>query len=203
MQRTLSNRTVAALVVGFSVIGTVILHSNPFGTGQIPWIGAVIVSLAGNSVLAYALTGWAAPYVASTGGRRGAEQADPRAVETAEDWIAATLMSVGVVALLAVSFTSRDLIITPTDHTQKNAELVKHTVELHAPRDYQSLLTAADTWKVNPQTLRTCVPSAKDHKQFWCVVVRGEGIKLRVISYGPGISNAAQFLKTHPNYKPE
>jgi hypothetical protein len=154
-------------------------------------------------VLAYTLTSWAAPYMVSTGGRQGADTADPHAVTVAEDVIAATLMSVGVIALLAVSFASSDLIITPTERTQKNAELVKRTVEAQAPQEFQPLLTAADTWKMSERTLRTCVPSSLDEEKQWCVLVHSDpdGDNLKVVRVGPGISNAAQFLEWHPEYK--
>jgi hypothetical protein len=159
--------------------------------------------LAANAVLAYVLTSWAAPYLASTGGKQGALNASRRSVAVAERWVAATLLSVGVLAMLAVSFTSRDLIITPTEKLQRNAELVQKTVQSQAPQEFQRLLTAADTWKMSARTYRTCVPSSADEKKSWCVLIEGTDNSLRVVRYGPGPSNAEQFLKWHPDYKPK
>lgn len=204
MRRTLSNRTVAVLVAVFTVIGTLILHANPFGTGQIPWIGAFIVSLAGNFVLAYLFTSWAAPYVVSTGGAEGAAAADPKKVVVAEDWIAGTLMSVGVVALLALGLASSDVIVTPTTKLESVAKTVRQTVESQAPKKYQAILGASDTWKMSDTLYRSCVPDpGGDNKLGWCVLIRTKGNKTTVIKYGAGPSNAAQFLKFHPDYVPE
>jgi hypothetical protein len=203
MRQAFSNRTLAVLVAVFSVVGAVILHSNPFGSGDIPWIGSILVSLAGNMFLGYALASWAAPYVISTGGKQGANNADPRAVTIAEDWIAGTLLSVGAIALLAMSFASKDVIVTPTDRLQNVAKIVRTTVESQAPRQYQSVLGASDTWKLSPTLYRTCVPDPGGNQHLgWCVLTRANGDKLTVLKYGPGPSNAAQFLKWHPGYKP-
>jgi hypothetical protein len=201
MKRTLANRPVAAMVVVFSVVGALILRSNPFGEGTIPWAGAIVVSLAGNVVLAYVLTGWAAPYLASSGGSQGARQASPSAVIVTERWFAATAMLFGVLALLAVDLASRDLIISPTQRSERNAMLVRDTVRKHAPREFQLLLTAADTWKLSENTYRSCVPSSRDESKYWCVLVQGGATKLRVTHYGPGISNAEQLLRWHPQYR--
>ncbi|MGH2907009.1 MAG: hypothetical protein ACRDKI_09630 [Solirubrobacterales bacterium] len=204
MRRTFSNRTVAVLVAVFTVVCAVILHSNPFGSGDIPWIGATIVSLAGNCFLAYVLTSWAAPYVVSTGGKAGAEHADPQAVGVAEDWIAGTLMSIGAVALLAISLASSDVIVTPTSRLEGVAKTVRNTVESQAPQKYQAVLGAADTWKMSSTLYRTCVPDpGGDKHKGWCVLIRAHDNDMIVLKYGPGPSNAAQFLKWHPDYKPE
>ncbi|MBK5230327.1 MAG: hypothetical protein JJE27_04045 [Thermoleophilia bacterium] len=201
MKRTLANRPVAAITVVFSVAGALILRSNPFGDGTIPWTGAIVVSLAGNVVLAYGVTGWAAPYLATSGGAQGARQAVPRAVVVTERWLAAMVMTVGILVLLAMDLTSRDLIISPTQRSERNAQLVRETVSKHAPREFQLLLTAADTWKLSDRAYRSCVPSSRDESKFWCVLVQGNSTKLSVTRYGPGISNAEQFLRWHPRYR--
>jgi hypothetical protein len=203
MKRTLSNRPVAVLVAVFTVIVTPILHSNPFGGGTIDWPFAFIVALAGNLFLAYVLSSWAAPYLASTGGKAGAETADPDSVKVAERWTAGTLMVFGAIAMLSVGLASSDVIVTPTERTQKNAQLVKRVVELKAPQKYQELVGSADTWKMSEKTLRTCVPEPSgDLHHGWCVLIKANGDDLKVVSSGPGLSNAAQFLKWHPGYKP-
>ncbi|MFY9265845.1 MAG: hypothetical protein WAO61_10540 [Solirubrobacterales bacterium] len=201
MRRTLSNRPVAALVAVFSVLAAMMLHANPFGEGTIPWLGAILISLAGNVVLAYVLAGWAAPYLASTGGRAGAQRAAPRAIAAAERWTAGVLLAVGLLAIYAVDFANRDLIISPTQRLERNAVLVRETVKAKAPREFQLLLTAADTWKLSENTFRSCVPSSKDESRHWCVLVRGDSTGLSVARYGPGLSNAAQFLAWHPEYR--
>jgi hypothetical protein len=51
---------------------------------------------------------------------------------------------------------------------------------------------------------RTCVPDpGGNNKLGWCVLIRTKGNKTAVIKYGAGPSNAAQFLKFHPDYVPE
>lgn len=201
MKRTLANRSVAAITVAFSAVGALVLRGNPFGEGTIPWPGAVLVSLAGNLVLAYVLTPWAAPYLASSGGPQGARAAAPRAVAIAERLLAAGLMLMGLITLLAVDFASRDLIVSPTQRTERNAKLVRDTVRKHAPDEFQLLLTAADTWKLSENAYRSCVPSSRDKRKHWCVLVQGDESSLRVTRYGPGISNAEQFLRWHPDYR--
>lgn len=201
MKRTLANRPVAAMVVVFSVIDALILRSNPFGDGTIPWVGALAVALTGNGVLAYVVASWSAPYIASSGGSAGAATADPRSVGVAEIWMSFALMVVGVVTLLAVDFASRDLIVSPTQRSERNAELVRDTVREHAPDEFQLLLTAADTWKMSENTYRSCIPSSKDETKYWCVLVQGDSKSLKVTRYGPGTGNAEQFLIWHPEYR--
>ncbi|MBI5310661.1 MAG: hypothetical protein HZB14_06500 [Actinobacteria bacterium] len=201
MKRTLANRPIAAMVVVFSVVDALILRGNPFGNGTIPWIGAIAVAIAGNAVLAYVVAGWSAPYLVSSGGSAGAAAADPRSVSFAEIWMSFALMTVGVIALLAVDFASRDLIVSPTQRSERNAELVRDTVREHAPQEFQLLLTAADTWKMSENTYRSCIPSSKDQSKYWCVLVRGDEKSLKVTRYGPGTGNAEQFLIWHPEYR--
>src|SRR6476659_4562833 len=143
MKRTFSNRPVAAIVAVFTLISAWLLHSNPFGDGTIGWPLALLVALLGNLFLAYVLTAWTAPYLASTGGRAGAENADPHDVAVAERWTAGTLALFGSLAPLAVSLAATDIVITPTKRLEQNAELVKRTVELQAPAIYQRQLNGA------------------------------------------------------------
>lgn len=201
MRRTLSNRPVAMIAGIFSVPAALLLRANPFGTGTIPWSGAILVAVAGNLVLAYVVTSWTAPYLASSGGREGALKADPRAVAIAERGMATALMVVALAALFAVDFASRDLIITSTDRAERNAELVRDTVHAKAPREFQPLLTAADTWKLSEHAYRTCIPSAEDETKWWCVLVQDDTRNLKVTRFGPGESNAEQFLKWHPEQR--
>lgn len=196
----LGNRAVAVIVLVFSVVAGKLLHENPFGEGTISWPLAFVVALAGNMLLAYVVTPWAAPYLASAGGAEGAAHADPQAVRTAERWTAALLMVFGVLALVSVAFTNSDVVIAPTDRLERNAELVKRTVEAEAPAKYVPMLGAADTWKMSERTLRTCVPlpGAKEKGPSYCVVVRSEGENVTLVKSGLGKSNAAQALEWHP-----
>jgi hypothetical protein len=205
MRRIFSNRTVMATTAVFAVAGTFIVRENPFGTGTIPWIGAIAVSLVGNAVLAFLVVPWAAPYMASTGGKTGAKNADPRSVANAEKVLTAVILSIALVGMLAVDATSRGLIITPTDRLEKIAKVVKTTVEGEAPEKYRRQLSSADTWKMSERTYRTCVPDVHDDtlSRAWCVLIRIEGGRYTVLRAGEGISNARQFLKWHPDYKPE
>lgn len=201
MRSTLGNRPLLALVAVFSVIDAQIMRGNPFGEGGIPWIGAIAVAVAGNALLAYVLSGWAAPYLVSSGGSEGAAAADPRSVRFAEIWMSFVLMAIGSLTLFAVDFANRDLIISPTQRSERNAVLVRETVEAHAPAEFQPLLTAADTWKMSERTYRSCVPSSKDDTKYWCVLVQGDDTSLKVAKYGPGVGNAEQFLIWHPEYR--
>jgi hypothetical protein len=198
MKRTFSNRPVAAIVAVFTVIAAWIVHGNPFGSGEIAWSVALILALAGNLFLAYVVTAWAAPYLASTGGRAGAADADPEAVAVAERWTAGTVLLFGCLALTAVSLASVDVTITPTKRLQENATLVRQTVESQAPLAYQRQLGGADTWKMSDRTYRSCVPTPNSIKTGWCVVTQVRDGHLKVIKYGFGKSNAAQALEWHP-----
>lgn len=197
MRRTLANRPVALIVGIFTLVSAALLHANPFGDGSISWPVSIAIALVGNCLLAYVITSWAAPYLASTGGRAGAADADPEAVAVAERWTAGTLLLFGVFALLAVAFASRELVITPTERLERNATLVKRTVEAKAPARYRPMLGAADTWKISERTLRTCVPPPDTKDSSWCVVVRSEGDSLAVTKAGPGLSNIEQARKWH------
>ena len=83
MRSTLSNRPVAVLVAVITIPAAILLHTDPFGFGSVSWAIAIPVALLGNCFLAYVLTAWAAPYLASTGGREGARAADPDDVRVA------------------------------------------------------------------------------------------------------------------------
>lgn len=201
MRRTLRNRPISVIVVLFTLSSAWLLHHNPFGDGTIGWPVALLVALVGNLFFAYVIAGWAAPFLASTGGPRGASEADPGAVAVAERWTAGTILLFGTLALVAVSLAAKPLVITPTQRLERNAQLVRETVERHAPEAYRRQLNGADTWKMSERTFRTCVPTKNSVETGWCVLVRAEGDDLRVISYGPGKSNAAQALEWHPEWK--
>jgi hypothetical protein len=201
MKRTFSNRPVAAIVAVFTLISAWLLHGNPFGAGEIAWPVALLVALLGNLLLAYVVTGWAAPYLASTGGRAGAENADPQAVAVAERWTAGTLLLFGSLALLAVTLAATDIVITPTKRLEENAALVKKTVESAAPAEYQRQLGGADTWKMSPRTYRSCVPKPESITVGFCVVTQVQDGHLKVVKYGVAKSNAAQALEWHPELK--
>jgi hypothetical protein len=201
MKRTYSNRPVAAIVAVFTLISAWLLHGNPFGDGRIGWPLALLVALVGNLFLAYVLTAWAAPYLASTGGSAGAAEADPHDVAVAERWTAGTLLFFGSLALLSVGLASTDVVITPTKRLEQNAELVRRTVELQAPPIYKRQLGGADTWKMSDRTYRSCVPTPEKIDTGWCVVTQVRNGKLIVVKYGFGKSNAAQALKWHPELK--
>lgn len=194
----LGNRAVAVIVVAFSVIAAKLLHENPFGDGTISWPLAFVVALAGNMFLAYVVTPWAAPYLASAGGSEGAANADPQAVRTAERWTSGMLMVFGLLALVSVAFTNSDVVIAPTDRLERNAELVKRTVEADAPAKYVPMLGAADTWKMSERTLRTCVPPPGAKGESYCVVVRSDGESVALVKSGLAMSNATQALEWHP-----
>ncbi len=202
MKRTLSNRPVAVIVVVFTLISAWLLHGNPFGDGEVPWVVALVVALAVNLFFAYVIAAWAAPYLASTGGRAGAEAADPHSVAIAERWTAGALLLFGALGLLAVTLATTELVITPTERLEQNAELVKRTVESQAPKEYQGQLGGADTWKMSEKTYRTCVPTPGSIETGWCVLVQVQpNDKLKVVRYGMGKSNAAQALEWHPQLK--
>lgn len=198
MTRTLKNLVVGALVIGFTALSAYLLHGNPFGDSDISWPVSIGVAFVVNCFLAYVLAAWAAPYLASTGGRAGAQGADPHAVAVAERWTSGTLMAFGALSLISIGLATSDVVITPTQRLEKNAELVRETVNAHAPKRYRLLLGSADTWKLSERTLRTCVPNPTDKTTGWCVLVQSENERLKVVSYGEGLSNAAQALEWHP-----
>lgn len=201
MRRSFANVPVAVLVSVFSVAGTLVLRADPFGDATIPWAGAAAVSLAGNAVLGYLVAGWAAPYLASSGGAAGARQATDHDSAAAQWRIAAVLMTLGLAAMGAVDFMARDPIISPTRRSERNAELVRDTVRSRAPADFRRQLGAADTWRMSDRSYRTCLPSAEDPSRHWCVLVQGDSMNLKVTRYGPGPANDVQFLRWHPEYR--
>lgn len=203
MKRTLSNRPVAVIVAVFTPISAWLLHGNPFGDGTIGWPISLVVALVGNLFLAYVLTAWAAPYLASTGGAQGAREADPHSVAITERWCAGALMFFGAAGLLAVTLASHELVITPTKRLEQNAELVKRTVDSQAPIVYKRQLSGADTWKMSDKTYRTCVPTPESVETGWCVVTQVQNGELVVVKYGPGKSNASQALEWHPELATE
>lgn len=203
MRRIVSNRAVVTLATAFTAAGAFVARGNPFGDGTIPWIGAVLISVLANGFLAFVIAPWAAPYLASTGGKQGAATANPQSVRNVERGVTAVLLSVALIATIAVELSSRGLVVTPTERLEKIAEIVKTNVEVQAPAKYRRQLGAADTWKMSDRAYRTCVPSTDDEITAWCVFVRVEKPEakdegLRLVKAGEGLNNARQFLKWHP-----
>lgn len=202
MKGSFSNRPLAALVVIFTLITTWLLHQNPFGGGQISFVIALPIALLGNLLLAYVLAPWASPFLASTGGRRGADAADPNTVALVERWTAGVLMFFAAASLVAVSLAAKDIVITPTKRLEQNAELVQRNVDAYAPKEYHRQLGGADTWKMSEKTYRTCVPKPESLTVGWCVVTQvQEDGQLKITKYGVMKSNAAQALEWHPELK--
>lgn len=172
-----------------------LLHSNPFGTGTIDWFAAIAIAALGNALL-MALALRIGPYLVSPAHKHDAPDAQPRRERAATLASAATLMTASLICLAGVSAVSSDPIIVPTERLEHNAKLARATIETKAPREFQSTIPGADTWRVSKDVFRTCVLARNSDDRAWCVTIEATDTSTKVLRYGPGKTNARVFLES-------
>lgn len=86
------------------------------------------------------------------------------------DRAATGLLLAGTLGLLAAGLASRPLIVSETEATELNAQLVRGYALAHAEPEYKRNLDAANTIRVAEGYFRTCIP-ADDRRRVWCVFV--------------------------------
>jgi hypothetical protein len=150
--------TFAAAVVGEALL----LHLAPISGDATGLAGAAL--LAGFlNLLIVAVLG----PVAGTALRR--RRADlPRAV--ARDYAATTLMLVLAAVLVVEAVAHHPSVLAGKRAFRAQSDAVRRYVRLHATADYRQRIDRADTWRLEPDLYRTCVPGADPERRL-CLIV--------------------------------
>jgi hypothetical protein len=151
-----------------TLIDGVLLHLlPPIGTG-IPVIGGILMATFGNLVL----IGAAAPFLARRiGASRPGPPASPQAAhEVMTDRIGTALLLAGVVGVVAAGLGNREVVVSETDATTKNANAVKANVLNSGSAELRRNLETANTIKLGDGYFRTCI-ARDDRRRAYCLFV--------------------------------
>ena len=151
-----------------TLLDGVLLHLlPPIGTG-IPVIGGILVATFGNLVLIAA----AAPFLARRiGARRPGPAASPQAAhEVMADRVGTALLVAGVVGVVAGGLGNREVVVSETNATTRNAEAVKANVLHSGSAELRRNLETANTIKLGEGYFRTCI-ARDDRRRYFCVFV--------------------------------
>jgi hypothetical protein len=151
-----------------TLLDGVLLHLlPPIGTG-IPVIGGILLATFGNLVL----VGAAAPFLARRlGARRPGPPATPQAAhEVLSDRLGTALLVAGALGIVAAGLGNREVVVSETDATTKNANAVRAYV-LHSPNaELRRNLETANTIKLGDGYFRTCI-ARDDRRRADCFFV--------------------------------
>jgi hypothetical protein len=154
--------------VATTLLDAVLLHLlPPIGTG-IPLIGGILMAVFGNLVL----VGAAAPFLARRiGARRPGPPASPQAAhEVMADRVGTALLVAGVVGVVAAGLGNREVVVSETDATTKNAEAVRSYALHSRSAELRRNLETANTIKLGDGYFRTCI-ARDDRRSAYCLFV--------------------------------
>ena len=142
-----------------------IMHALPpvrTGVGVVP--GVILASFA-NLILVGAMAPWLARRL-----RRRRSGSAPLPYEVLVDRTATALLAAGAVGLVAAGLAARPTIVSETEATEKNAEIVReHVLAEHNPEVIRNLDTA-NTIRLREGYFRTCI-AADDRTRAFCYFV--------------------------------
>jgi hypothetical protein len=150
--------TFAGALVGEALL----LHLAPIAGGATNLAAAVLLAGAAN-LLVLAV---GAPLLGLLIRRRRADL--PRPV--ARDYAATALMLVVAGALAALAVVHHPAVVAGRRAFQAQSDAVRRYVHFHGSADYQRRIDAADTWRVDSNLFRTCVPGADPERRL-CLFV--------------------------------
>ncbi len=150
--------TFVAAMVGEPVL----LHLDPIAGGGTNLAEAVLLAGAFNLVI-LAVVG---PLAGLAVRRRRADL--PRGV--ARDYAATGLMVVLAGAIVGLGIAHRPAIRAAAAAFQAQSNAVRRYVSLEAPAAYRLRINAADTWRLDTDLYRTCVPGADPARRL-CLIV--------------------------------
>ena len=138
--------TFAAAVVAEALLR----HLAPVAGGGTDVVAAGLLALAGN----LAIVALVAPLAGLAVRRRRADLPPP----VARDYAATALILLFAAAVTAGSVLHHPAVVAESRAFQAQSDAVRLYVRLHAPADYQRRIDGADTWRVEANLFRTCVP---------------------------------------------
>jgi hypothetical protein len=92
----------------------------------------------------------------------------PRPV--ARDYASTTLMLTLVAATVGLGLAHHPAVVATRRAFQDQSDAVRMYVRLHAPADYRARIDAADSWRIDTNLYRTCVPGPDPARRL-CLIV--------------------------------
>jgi hypothetical protein len=141
-----------------TLLDALILHELPPVNAEIDLLLGLIVASFVNLFLMGAVAPWLARRLAARERAAGGNGVPLSVrIEVLKDRTAAVLLGVASVGLVAAGLAARPLIISETEDTERNAELVRDYVLAEAPHEIQRNVDTANTVKLEDGYFRTCV----------------------------------------------
>ena len=154
-----------------TILDALILHWLPPVNADIDVILGLIVASFSNLFLMAAVAPWLGKRLAARE-RAAGGNGIPLAVrvEVLKDRTAAVLLCLAALGLVIAGLAARPLIVSETEDTERNAELVRDHVLAEAPHEVQRNLDTANTVRLEPGYFRTCV-NYDDRDRAYCLFV--------------------------------
>ena len=140
----------------------VLLHLAPVAGRATDVVAAGLLALAGN----LAIVAVAAPLAGLAVRRRRPDLPPP----VARDYAATGLILLAAGAVVAGAVLHHPAVVADRRAFQAQSDAVRRYVRLHAPADYQRRIDGADSWRVEANLFRTCVPGADPQRRL-CLFV--------------------------------
>lgn len=153
----------------------VILHVLPPTRTGVDLIPGLIIATFGNLILVGAVAPWMARRLAARRGAgaegNGSLQSSPEVLqELYRDRTATALLLVGAAGLLAAGLATRPLVVSETEATEENANLVRNYVLHSGSEELKRNLETANTVRLGEGYFRTCV-ARDDRRRHYCLFV--------------------------------
>jgi hypothetical protein len=154
-----------------TLLDAVILHHLPPVSGGVDFIPGLIVSSFANLFLMGAVAPWLGRRLAVRERMAGGNGV-PLAVraEVMKDRTAAVLLGAATVGLVVAGLGERPVIVSETEDTQRNAELVRDHILAEAPHEIQRNYETANTIKLEDGYFRTCI-NYDERDRAYCLFV--------------------------------
>jgi hypothetical protein len=146
----------------FLVLETVSLHFLPLAGEHTGWVGALLLAAFFN-IFALAVV---APLAGRLVHRRRPDL--PRVV--ADDYAGTALLVITAAVLLTIGLVHRPEVIAQRDAFRAQSQAVRRYVAHRAPAEYRRNIERADSWQVDDDLYRTCIPGP-DPRRALCLFV--------------------------------
>ena len=153
--------------VAITIADGLILHALPPVRTGVEVVPAVIVASFANLVL----VGAAAPWLARRLVKRARAASGPAPpYEVTLDRTGTALLAAGALGIVAAGLATRPTIVSETEATERNAELVREHVLAEQDPELLRNLETADTIRLREGYFRTCI-AADDRRRAFCFFV--------------------------------
>ena len=154
--------------IAVTLLDGVLLHLLPPIGASIPLIGGVLLATFGNLVL----IGAAGPFLARRIGARrpGPPASEQAAQEVLADRVGSALLIAGAAGVLAAGLGNREVVVTATNATQRNANAVRDYVQASHNAELKRNLETANTIRLGEGYFRTCI-ARDDRRSAFCYFV--------------------------------